>query len=357
MTGASNCEFNGTTDYGRAFLPSIGGQGFDENLPGYGSCSVFLPSLFAYGETITYIPAEPQFGLGFLPQPYAIGHMIASSSGEANILFPSLMAVGGEGYYGYGNALFPALMASGVDDFAPKTAFIFSSVRVQNGILGVSDHIVFIDNNGLITGTITATRQAVESFIERLSLSSDFSVIGSFYALIDGRLSVVSGLAGQLVGRMNFDETSRVWVVNMDTGASSQYDNYGFNSFFERDGEHYGVAEGGIYKLEGTDDAGTDIDALIEMGRSDLGSPHKKKVINVYAGVSSTGKMLLKVDADGQTYIYEARSSSTAVSSNRFDIGRGLSGNYYNFTLMNQDGNSFDLETVIFEPVVMKRKI
>jgi hypothetical protein len=123
------------------------------------------------------------------------------------------------------------------------------------------------------------------------------------------------------------------------------------------DGYCYGIADDGIYRLDGDTDAGIDIDALLEIGRSDLGIPNKKKIINVYAGVSSTGKMYLKVDADEQVYTYEARSSSTAIKTHRFDAGKGLEGNYYNLTLINQDGCDFDLETIHFEPIALKGKI
>lgn len=155
-----------------------------------------------------------------------------------------------------------------------------------------------------------------------------------------------------------FDSTRRVWVVNMDSGATVQYDDYGFISFFERDGDYYGVAEDGIYLLEGDDDAGFDIDALVSYGTSALGSKQRKGITNFYVGASSDGKLILKIQVDGGTeYLYEARSSSTHLDQHRFDIGKGLVGNYFTMHLLNQDGDDFDIESIHFDPIPLKRKI
>lgn len=153
------------------------------------------------------------------------------------------------------------------------------------------------------------------------------------------------------------DETSRAWVVNLDTHATSQYDEYGFSSFFNDNGKSYGIAADGIYELTGDTDAGNPINALIDFGRSDYGSSQKKKIPCFYLGVGSTDKMLVKVDADEQEYTYEARSNSENIENHRVDVGKGLIGNYWNPVLMNQDGCDFDLETIAFEPTLLSRKI
>lgn len=231
------------------------------------------------------------------------------------------------------------------------------SMTASGALSALGDYLAQIDDEATATDTASPYLIYLAELVESAEADGSLSAIGEYFASVDGLTTVQFSAAGFYIDRANLDTTSRVWVVNMETGASSQYDNYGFNSFFERDGISYGVADDGIYRLDGDTDAGADIDALVESAQSDFGAPQKKRVVNVYAGVSSAGKMLLKVEAGGSTYIYEARSSSDIVSNNRFDIGRGLSGNYYKFTLLNQGGDNFDLETITFEPIVLTRKI
>jgi hypothetical protein len=148
-----------------------------------------------------------------------------------------------------------------------------------------------------------------------------------------------------------------VWVVNLDNKASSQYEQYGFNSFFERGGVFYGVAGNGIYKLEGNTDSGDQISALITTGRSTFNTNKEKSVKNVYLGLSSTNRMVLKVDVDGSAYYYTARSNDSNMNNQRVDIGKGLKGNYWQFTLLNSEGCDFELESIEFTPVILRRGI
>jgi hypothetical protein len=199
---------------------------------------------------------------------------------------------------------------------------------------------------------------SVEAISEiEISSISSLSAIYLIEAISDVSIDSISLL--QIGTIPVFDDTTRTWVVNMDTYASSQYDGYGFTSLYTDPltGKNYGTALDGIYELTGDDDAGNDIDALIDFGRSDLGTSRKKQVPCLYQGVSSTGKMLLKVDADGHVYTYEARSSSAEIKNHRTDIGKRLVGNYWNFTTMNQNGGYFDLETTTFDPIPLSRKV
>lgn len=210
----------------------------------------------------------------------------------------------------------------------------------------------------------------VSGFIDRSKiiprdLLSSIASAGIFSCSIDHFLYSVSQIDGnsyiafQLNNYPAISEEDRTWVVNLDTGASSQYDHYGFISFFTdlNTNISYGLASDGIYELTGTTDAGNPINALIDFGRSDLGISQKKKVPCLYLGASSDSNMILKVDADEQVYYYEARSNSTEIKNHRVDIGKGLIGNYWNFTLLNQDGCNFDLETITFDPIKLSRTI
>ncbi len=172
-----------------------------------------------------------------------------------------------------------------------------------------------------------------------------------------GSLQSVKIVATDGTEELDLDDDGMVWVVNTETGASSQYEQYGFNSFFKRDGISYGVADDGIYKLDGDDDEGANISALVNFGKSDFGISFKKKVPYFYIGIGSDGLMFLKCDVDGSEYIYEMRSSSTDMKNHRVDVGKGFEGTYWNTTLLNKEGADFVIATVQFKPLISSRRI
>lgn len=343
--------------YGRASLPALGSLGGEASaLKGYGVGSASIASLRSSGEGGFYIPPEPVTGWANLRPLYSSGLIRTSvgATGSANL--PAIKAKGGDVHYGEGAASLPAIRAFGAEGPPKHTAYLVSQMFTISAAGSFKDHIVVLNSSGQIVDTITCTRIAIAEILDSMTASGDFTLIGEFLVSMEDGMTLFHSLDGQS-STAALNSASRVWVVNMENGASGQYDNYGFNSFFESDGKYYGVADDGIYELDGDDDNGAEILALIQAGKSDLGTPRQKRIENVYAGVSSEGKLLLKVEADGQSYTYEARSSSETLENHRFDVGKGLRGNYYDFTLLNQNGDDFDLESISFEPVVLSRKI
>ena len=148
-----------------------------------------------------------------------------------------------------------------------------------------------------------------------------------------------------------------MWVVNVDTGATSRYEAFDFNSFAEIDGHYFGCRADGVYELEGDTDDGDPIRAMVSFGKQDFGTSALKRITNAYVGVSSTGKLVLKVIADGAEYDYVARDSSEYMQTQRFDTGRGLRLNQLEFELYNQDGDDFELSSVEFAVLATKRRI
>ena len=151
------------------------------------------------------------------------------------------------------------------------------------------------------------------------------------------------------------------WVANWETGAASRYENYDFNSFATLDGRPFGMRSNGLYLLEGDDDAGAPIRASFSLGERSLGVNGLKRLEQVYAGVSSTGRMYLKVlyqnEAGPQEFIYAARRSDEYHRMQRFDVGRGIKAHYLTFEIYNSDGCDFDLDTVEFMVANMSRRV
>lgn len=146
------------------------------------------------------------------------------------------------------------------------------------------------------------------------------------------------------------------WVVNTRSGASTRYDQYGFNSFATVNGKHYGARMDGVYLLSGADDAGAPITSGIALGQHDFGTQALKSMTAVYAGVSSTGVLFLKIGDGCREFTYRARRADNRMKTQRFDPGRGLRANYFTFDLTS-DFDAFELDTVKFDVVASQRRI
>lgn len=366
-------------------LPPLQGILADKN---YGRIDADLPALT--GEMVNeYVPLAAQTIYGNVPPLTFTALLLKSHAGEIAASLPALVIKGGMGdstedpfNYGEITGDLAALQINMFDDPEPLVGECRNLIYTAGNSYGTQSHLESYSESATLTDTLTLAKilyalldesyAAVDTYsaLESMVFSFDSIILGGGNSTVMSGAAVGAGLItpegdSYTVAQSNTDgeypialeEANRVWVVNLETGASAQYDDYGFNSFFDRDGKYYGVADDGIYLLEGNDDAGSDIDALMELGRSNLETSFRKTIPNVYAGLSSEGKMYLMVDADEQKYYYEARGSSTAFKNQRFDIGRGLTGNYYTLTLLNQNGDDFGLETITFSPVISSRKI
>lgn len=147
-----------------------------------------------------------------------------------------------------------------------------------------------------------------------------------------------------------------VWALHMDAGGSTRYEGYDFNSFMTLDGQTYGVNSTGIHRLSGTTDDGASIVSTVDFGDLNFGSGNRKALPYVYVGMASSGRTVLKVDSDGQTYYYAARDSTEQMKTHRFEPGRGLRSTFYGLSITS-DGEAFDLHNIDFQPVELKRSL
>lgn len=164
--------------------------------------------------------------------------------------------------------------------------------------------------------------------------------------------AIVTGLSTAPV-----DGAEAAWAVNTDTGGSTRYEHYAFNSFAVIDGVAYGARNDGLYRLDGNDDDGLPIQAMVSFGRQSFGTTALKRVTNAYLGVASTGRLFLKVLADGADYTYATRGASEHLMTQRVDVGRGLRASLVEFELYNADGDDFELASVEFVAAALNRRI
>lgn len=261
----------------------------------------------------------------------------------------------------------PALFLAG--EAAPLEQERVDGVLILSATL--SPRYVWVDGLSgalVVFGALSDRQVFADTLTGALHTAGALSGDQRFYALLSGALVVsaslltqgvfVERLSGALVVRGALHvPTPDSWVVNTQTRASSRYENYAFNSFALIDGRYYGCRSDGIYELDGDTDAGQPVQAMVSFGKQDFGTSVLKRVTNLYVGTSSGGKLFVKVLAEGEEYLYQARDGSEELQVQRFDLGRGLRANYLEFELYNTDGDDFELASVEFVAVPLSRRI
>jgi len=334
--------------------------GFDN--PGSGQGYGYLPAFESTGTGGQYVPTTTTIGYGSFPMitGSAVGVKVGVGSGDGDM--PPIAAMGGDHVYGQARETLPAFESFGMYGISNYEAEMIDFMICGGSVSGRAVMSVVFISDGTLSDTMTLTRVQALQFISDMEASDSMSLIGTYTQSFIDTLTAQSHNSQNVITATgvttpDLNSEGMVWVVNIDTGASSQYEDYGFNSFFNRGGETYGVASDGIYRLDGDDDVGINIEALAEFGKSDFGASFKRKIPYVYLGIGSSGSMYLKVNSDGEEYVYEMRNNSETMENHRVDVGKGLEGNYWNFTLINKNGSDFDMDTIQFEPIISSRRI
>lgn len=323
---------------------------------GFGS--VVLPMFTATGSESTFVPAMPTTGYINLPFYVVWGDGSETDIGTGAINLPEYQFIASEGEYGIGSADLPLFYAGGYGGFMDDDEIIlFSTGLATSQQTQAIDLVMILNSSGELTSTFSLTREQVLALMSSLSQLSSFSMLGVYGLGLLSDMRVVSLEALNVENQADLNSDGAVWVVNLDSNASVQYEHYGFNSFFQRGNDYYGVANDGIYKLSGSTDAGSPIEALVEFAKSNFGVAQEKTMPNVYLSAASDGALVLKVVTGKQTLFYTARSSSVELDKHRVDLGRGLQGTFWQFSVMNQNGDDFNVAGMEFLPIASKRRI
>lgn len=143
------------------------------------------------------------------------------------------------------------------------------------------------------------------------------------------------------------------WMLNLDNNTVTE-NSYALTSF----SRGFGTTANGIVRLD-TDNAQA---GYANFGKLDFGTDRVKHLTNVYVGVSAVDSLVLTVSyADERDrlleYEYVARSSSENLHVQRYDVGRGIRGTWFELTLSNPDGQKFELASVSFVPAASQRRV
>ena len=131
----------------------------------------------------------------------------------------------------------------------------------------------------------------------------------------------------------------QAWTANTDTWAMSRYSPYTFNSLSVINGVLYGIADDGIYAINGGDSL---INGMLMTGKVDLSvkgalvHPLAAYLEYELSGANKTAQMDVTTTQSGtaQTYTYILPlEKADELTSSRFIFGRGLRGRHFTFSL------------------------
>lgn len=153
------------------------------------------------------------------------------------------------------------------------------------------------------------------------------------------------------------------WVLNCDLQAITEYRNAQFESIAMFKGRTYAAGEGGIFLLEGDDDAGENIDAWFTPFLTDFGTHRFKRMPDAWIGADNAGNLYVKVltrdpatGAPLEDWYRVEDKQGAGVEPGRVQVGRGLKSTFWGLTVANVSGGDFRVEDIVLRPVILDRR-
>jgi len=314
---------------------------------GYG---VMRPAT-SYAYAYEYIPPVLVTGFGVILPTISNGAITLSNPGSATGYVVPAISRGGDFRYGVGYATVAPAISYGY--YGDDETYLVSFATPLSSFVAAADIVIVLTSTGTIVSSFTAQRTVIEQMMSNLVgasvLTMEVDALAELWASVTARSvdSAAVGTRAPLEGK--------VWVVNLDTTASSQYDDYGFDSFITHEGRQYGVATDGIYLLEGETDNGEDIESLVDFGITDCGVPSRKKVPIIKIGTTDGLDMYLSVASDSGTRNYKLEKSKAGGYFWRVVTPHTQQGVYWRFVL--SSSRRFELSSVDFQPAKLTRRI
>ncbi len=333
---------------GMVWMPSIEALGGDKE---YSVGAAELQPLYSEGAGGFYVPDTVTFGYGNLPAVVSSGFVTDIDVGEGSADMPALVSLGGDHEYGVASEQLPAAISSGVYGEQFDTSLL-SWAQAQSTMDQYVDTVIILTSEGTLAASFTANRVAVTQFLSDITGESSFAVTVELLTSLLSAGGFTDSISAAVGDRAAVD--GQVWVVNLDTSASSQYDDFGFNSFFTHEGRHYGVASDGIYLLEGATDNGEVIESMVDFGINNCGLPHRKKITNVRIGTTDGADTVLEVTTDTGTREYKLERSKEGDFFWRARMPHVQQGVYWRFVL--KSFTQFELNSIDFAPANLTRR-
>lgn len=230
-----------------------------------------------------------------------------------------------------------------------------------------------------LAGQVQATAQMLAELLDGVSILSEataglrLTAVLADTAQADDDIVAMLRAVGELDAsaliygtfRLGDDEYSG-WVMNAPLRAFSTNTTLSFDSFATFDGMHLAAGPNGIARFTGrhaTDTAdGEAIDFALRTALMDFGTTRFKRMPDVFFGLSTDGRMFLKVitrdykTGAGYEDWYELTRTKDGPGTARAELGRGLRSTWWQFELCNIGGAGIELDAIELRPMILDKR-
>lgn len=164
----------------------------------------------------------------------------------------------------------------------------------------------------------------------------------SIGAVLRRRKYTASGTASAALA-----STYRTHAMNTVINAVTEYTGFRFNSYAQINGAYYGAGPDGLVRLDGTDDAGTNIDWKVRTGQIDDKQTGLKRMPEVVMGLRASGPVRVRVyPDDNQFFDYMLPNVKTdTLRQHRVKVGKGMESRYFAVELQGTSNAAIELDS------------
>ena len=230
------------------------------------------------------------------------GGLAINGQGVMTFITPPILAIIGSGGIVIGNFRVPELT---VVQFISLADLTLAAVVGSGGV----------EVSGV--GVIVQTSPSVYAVPSPQVVENSGVLIGGagVIAFIHPQILAVIGEGGAVIGGAPADND--VFNTYVLTGARSEpsiYSDFNFNSYAKYRGNYFGAGPGGVYLLDGPDDAGDEIHPGIRIGPINFGTDREKRLRLLRCGGKTANAQVKVSNGNGAVGFYDVEDGRAAVS-------------------------------------------
>lgn len=153
--------------------------------------------------------------------------------------------------------------------------------------------------------------------------------------------------------------TYRAHVMNTTNNAVTEYTGFRFNSFAQIAGSYYGAGPDGLYRLDGSTDAGSNINWQARTGQIDDKQVGLKRLPEVVMGLRASGPVRVRVYPDDDRY-YDymlPNVKTTTIRQQRVKVGKGMKARWFAVELQGVANAAMEMDSMQLNMTPTTRRI
>lgn len=314
-----------------------------------GGVSWMRSELPALGLRATLGPVEemPSNMIAVLPPPILTAALISGQSLSFSAQIPAMVAAIADVPYSRVIANLPSrLIANIVEPYMPTgdtdgsdAAYMSDTATLETALL-----LIAMDSLEVASTDATLTFILELSGLDSMSIGSDASIGWVVEMLAMEQVAVLSRASSA-------KQQAIQYAVNFMTGALTTYRDFDFEGFTYDDGNAYAWRKDGLYRIGAGNEV---ISALADFGATDYTDAHLKRIATAFIGVRTDGECYVRMCADeGAERVYKLIGGG---NQKRADLGKGVSGRYWNVRLEVTDASYATVDNIELEVGVTQRR-